>query len=216
MHTHSTPHPDGGAALHQDGRADFFDRIAAGWDARVATDAFLQRLEAAVAGLEVDFTRPVLDLGCGTGNLTRVLAARAPASARIIAADFSAAMLDVARAKVAGDARVEWLHADAVTLPLPDSTVGTVICFSAWPHFPDPAGVATELRRVLEAGGTLHVLHVDGREAINRIHHHAGGAIARDMLPSATDLAGLLESHGFETVAAVDEPDRYFVSARRS
>jgi ubiquinone/menaquinone biosynthesis C-methylase UbiE len=223
MHMHSPSHPQGaGAPQHgadtssHGGRTEFFDRIAAGWDGRVATDSFLQRLADATSRLDVDFSRPVLDLGCGTGNLTRFLATSAPPSARILAADFSIGMLQVAQEKLAGDERVEWLHTDAASLPLPDGAVGTVMCFSAWPHFPAAAAVAAELRRVLQADGVLHILHVDGREAINRIHHHAGGAVAHDMLPPAAELAALLEEHGFTTLATVDEPDRYLVSARRS
>lgn len=202
MHTHEN-------------RTEFFDRIAGGWDARVASDAFLARLNDAVDGLDLPAEGTVVDLGCGTGNLTRLLAGRLPDAVRIVAADFSAGMLDQARAKLDGVRPVEWLHADAAALPLEDAETDVVICFSAWPHFPDPRAVAQELHRVLRPGGVLYILHVDGRDTINRIHHHAGGAVAQDMLPPAPLLAELLDECGYATLTLTDEPDRYLVAVRR-
>jgi ubiquinone/menaquinone biosynthesis C-methylase UbiE len=55
----------------------------------------------------------VLDLGCGTGELTVMLAP----GRRVVGADPAAAMLDVARRRPGGD-RVEWVEADARSLRL--------------------------------------------------------------------------------------------------
>jgi ubiquinone/menaquinone biosynthesis C-methylase UbiE len=93
--------------------------------------------------------------------------------------------------------------------------VDRVVCFSAWPHFGDPAAVAAEARRVLRPGGTLHVLHVQSREQINEIHGRAGGAVAHDLLPPAAQLAALLEAAGLAVTETVDAEDRYRVSAHR-
>nr|WP_296071275.1 class I SAM-dependent methyltransferase [uncultured Actinoplanes sp.] len=55
--------------------------------------------------------RTVIDVGCGTGSLAALLAARGTA---VVGVDPAAASLDVARAK---DARVRWIHGDATGLP---------------------------------------------------------------------------------------------------
>jgi SAM-dependent methyltransferase len=55
----------------------------------------------------------VLDLGCGTGTLAIMLAAR---GLDVIGVDPAGAMLDVARAKPAAD-RVRWIHGTAASLP---------------------------------------------------------------------------------------------------
>ena len=55
----------------------------------------------------------VLDVGCGTGTLACLLAAR---GLDVVAVDPAAASLDVARRKP-GAGRVRWLHADATALP---------------------------------------------------------------------------------------------------
>ncbi|HTE04822.1 MAG TPA: metalloregulator ArsR/SmtB family transcription factor, partial [Planctomycetota bacterium] len=82
-----------------DSRA-FFDRIAGDWDL-IGSD-FSQgtgRLE--VLGCLVPPQLVVADVGCGTGYLARVLAQRVT---RVICVDTSAAMLDKARANLAGSA----------------------------------------------------------------------------------------------------------------
>jgi ubiquinone/menaquinone biosynthesis C-methylase UbiE len=215
MHGNAMPHGHRTCARAAEARRRFFDDMAAQWDARVATDAFMTRLHAAVDALDIAGSEAVLDLGCGTGNLTRVLAGRLHDDASIMAVDISTAMLDIARGKLPGDGRVQWLSADAHSLPLHDGVVDRVICFSAWPHFSDPAAVAAELLRVLRPGGVLHVLHVDGRDTINRIHGDAGGAVAHDVLPPATTLATLLATAGFVPRLLRDESHHYLVTVAR-
>jgi len=194
-------------------RAAFFDAEAGAWDGRVASPAFLARLREAVDGLAPGADEVILDLGCGTGNLTAELRRRLSPDGRVLAADISEGMLTIARTKIGDDPRVTWLHTDAAGLPVPCGSVDRVICFSAWPHFPHPEAVAVEMGRLLRPGGMLHVLHVDGRETINRIHCHAGGPVRHDLLPEAASLAALLENAGFELVRTVDVDDRYEVSA---
>jgi SAM-dependent methyltransferase len=70
-------------------------------------------LEVYVAMVDELGARDVLDIGCGTGSLAMMLAAR---SVRVTGVDPAAASLDVARAKPGADA-VTWIHGDATTLP---------------------------------------------------------------------------------------------------
>lgn len=192
----------------------FFDGIAGAWDARVATPSFLERLRAAVDDLGVRSDEHVLDLGCGTGNLTLVLLERMTAAGRVTAVDFSDAMLTLARSKIA-DPRVEWVNADAKDLPLPDTSVDRVICFSAWPHFTEHPRVAAGLFRVTRPRGLVHVLHIDGRETINRVHRDAGAVVAHHALREASALSALFASVGFEEIERTDTADRYLVTVRR-
>ncbi len=55
--------------------------------------------------------RAIVDLGCGAGNVTRLLAERWP-DARITGVDNSPTMLASARSATAGDARFDWIEAD--------------------------------------------------------------------------------------------------------
>lgn len=93
----------------------------------------------------------VLDLGAGTGKLTRALAGRVPT---LHAVDPSPNML----------AQLEKAVPEAITavgtaeaIPLPDASVDAVLMAQAW-HWVDPARAVPEIRRVLRPGGVLGLI----------------------------------------------------------
>jgi ubiquinone/menaquinone biosynthesis C-methylase UbiE len=194
-------------------KLSFFDAAAARWDASQDLPRLHARLAAGLAELGVGGDETVLDLGCGTGNLTRVLVGTLTARGCVIAADFSQPMLAAAARKVGRESRVVWSQADAGELPLADAAVDRAICFSAWPHFDDPYGVARELARVLRPGGSVHVWHLSSRAHINHIHATAGEAVGADLLGPAAETAGVLERCGLVVVTAIDDDTRYLVTA---
>lgn len=193
-------------------RAAYFDGIAEMWDGWEDLVMLARRLTTGLEEIGVGMDETVLDLGCGTGNLTLALLERLSPAGRVVAVDFSGNMLAVARRKVS-DARVGWHLADAMALPLGEGAVRRIICYSAWPHFDDHHTVSGELFRVLRKGGGLHVWHLSSRAIINRIHAAAGAAVSHDMLQPGEETARLLEGHGFRRVAVIDDESRYLVSA---
>jgi len=197
-----------------DPRIEFFDGIAEKWDGWEDLATLPGRLDAGLLELGMAPDETVLDVGCGTGNLTAALLVRMSGAGRVLAVDISPKMIAVARRKVP-DQRVTWHASDARCLPLPDGCCDRVICYSVWPHFHHPGDVARELRRVLRPGGHLHIWHLIPRERVNQIHASAGPAVQHDVLPPAQEIAALLARSGFQPVAAEDTPDRYLVSARR-
>lgn len=102
----------------------------------------------AVAWLVPESARTVVDLGAGTGKLTRAL--RAPGR-EVIAVEPSAGMR--ARfSQVLPDVPV--LEGTGESIPLPGSSVDTVVCAQAW-HWVDPERAVPEAARVLRHGGRL-------------------------------------------------------------
>jgi SAM-dependent methyltransferase len=95
----------------------------------------------------------VLELACGTGRLTRRLRERLPASASLTATDLNEAMIAHARTLVT--LAVEWLPADATSLPFADASFDAVVCQFGLMFFPDRPAAAREARRVLAPGGRL-------------------------------------------------------------
>jgi ubiquinone/menaquinone biosynthesis C-methylase UbiE len=94
----------------------------------------------------------VLETAAGTGVLTKALASRLPADARVTATDLNEPML--ARAKNGiSDARIEWQQADALVLPFDDNDFDVVACQFGVMFFPDRVKGYTEARRVLKHGG---------------------------------------------------------------
>jgi trans-aconitate 2-methyltransferase len=97
-----------------------------------------------------DFAR-VWDLGCGPGNVTKLLAERWPA-ARVSGLDSSAAMLAKARAAAA----IEWIEGDIATWSPPEPP--DLIFSNATLHWlPDHAALFRRLFAALAPGGVLAV-----------------------------------------------------------
>jgi ubiquinone/menaquinone biosynthesis C-methylase UbiE len=106
-----------------------------------------------VSRLRVPAGGRLLELACGTGRLTRQLAAALPASVSIDATDLNEPMVNVARARVSA-ANVRWGTADATALPFGDAEFDAVVCQFGVMFFPDKVAAARQVRRVLKAGGS--------------------------------------------------------------
>jgi SAM-dependent methyltransferase len=102
----------------------------------------------------------VLDVACGTGVLARTVAARVGASGGVIGLDANPEMLAVARRL---DATIEWIHARAESLPLPDASVDAVVSQFGLMFFDDRVALR-EMQRVLRSGGPLAVAVCDAVE----------------------------------------------------
>jgi ubiquinone/menaquinone biosynthesis C-methylase UbiE len=97
--------------------------------------------------------RDVLETAAGTGVLTRAIASRMPANARIVATDLNQSMLDLAATRLSQNDRVEWRQADAQALPFPDQSFDAVACQFGVMFFPDKIRGFREALRVLRPGG---------------------------------------------------------------
>ncbi len=190
----------------------FFSALADRWDAQQDMASLGEGLSAGLAELGVEAGETVLDVGCGTGNLTRALLDRLGDGGRVLALDLTPAMIGVARRKNP-DPRASWAVADARDLPLATESVDRVICFSVWPHLDDDAVCASELCRVLRGSGRLHVWHLASRHRINAIHSTAAEAVCHDLLGPGAETAEVLRGTGMAPVEVIDNDRRYLVTA---
>jgi len=100
----------------------------------------------------------VLDLCCGTGDMTFALRRRGGSkSARITGADFSHAMLERAALKDKG-AHLRWIEADALSLPFRDGHFNLVTSAFGFRNLADYDAGLREIARVLAPGGEFGIL----------------------------------------------------------
>lgn len=100
----------------------------------------------------------VLDLCCGTGDMTFALRRKAgKSSARILGADFSHAMLQRAGEKSKGT-ELRWVEADALSLPFQDASFDLVTSAFGFRNLTDYDAGLREILRVLRPGGECGIL----------------------------------------------------------
>ncbi|MEU9828606.1 class I SAM-dependent methyltransferase [Micromonospora chersina] len=104
----------------------------------------------------------VLDIGCGTGQLTR-LAARRCGAGTALGVDLSAPMVDRARASAAAEAvgNVDFVRADAQVHPFPPAAFDVALSRFGVMFFADPVTAFGNLGRALRPGGRLAFVCLD-------------------------------------------------------
>jgi ubiquinone/menaquinone biosynthesis C-methylase UbiE len=159
----------------------------------------------------------VVDLGCGTGQLTQRLIRRLP-DANIVGVDLSHGMLTEAAGRlreVGADDR-PLVRADALQLPFAASSVDLVVCTESFHRYPDQASALAELARVLNPGGRLLIASIatvtDAGDRLLRRATGAGGRTMRALRPHR--MRQLLVRHSanpnrlffFAAAATFDDP----------
>jgi SAM-dependent methyltransferase len=164
-----------------------FEAKAVTWPAKYAPDGpladRLASLSAAVRRYAGAGNR-VLDLGCGTGELARALAA---AGLQVTGCDVSPQMLLRAARDRGGCAGWVRLEPDWRTLPFASATFDVVVAASVLEYVADPVGVLRECARVLRPGGVMLYTVPDLRHPVRwaewcaqRLARVTGGLPRRD------------------------------------
>jgi len=127
----------------------FHDRAATyevGWRGRMHHDIAVRTAD--LARTFDDEPRHVLDVGCGTGLLLRLLADRLPEAQELVGVDAAAGMIAVANS-TANDPRLRFHNGVAENLPFPDESFDLVVSTTSFDHWEDQGAGLSECARVL-------------------------------------------------------------------
>lgn len=193
-----------------DPRVAFFNHHAPAWD-QTGPDpaATLRRLRELNGQLGLRSGMDLLEIGCGTGQITGWLADTVKPG-KVVAMDFSSAMLAQARAR---GVQAEFVCVDICLEGPVARQFDVVLCFHSFPHFRDPAAALRQIARYLRPGGMLLVVHLVGSSQLNAFHQKVGGAVGHDCLPPAAQWPELLRPAGINVIDSKDREDLFLLKA---
>lgn len=134
---------------------EFFASASGKWD-HLRTELFGDTFQLYALLALIDPKLTVGDLGCGTGQVSELLA---PHVAKVIAVDGSTDMVQAARRRLKGATHVDIRRGDMEALPIDDGQLDVAVLTLVLHHVPEPVRALTEVNRVLKPGG--RVLMVD-------------------------------------------------------
>jgi SAM-dependent methyltransferase len=126
----------------------------------------------------------VLDIATGPGTVARIAAEQVGPQGRVVGADFSEAMIAIARTKapVPRAAKIEYVVSPAAPLAVEDAAFDVVTCQQGLQFFPDRAAAVREMYRALKPGG--RVVAAVWREIAVQPSFAALDAALRECLPA--------------------------------
>lgn len=107
----------------------------------------------------------IVDVGCGTGVYTRLMASRLQGEGRAIGIDLQPTLIERARQYAAQEEWGEFIEfrvGDVLSLPLPDACADIVFCNSLLWLLPDPVHALQEMRRIARPRGRVLAAEPDG------------------------------------------------------
>ncbi|CAN0533811.1 unnamed protein product, partial [Laminaria digitata] len=144
--------------------ADRLEVRAAHPDQRAMLDTYL-------ADIEWPAEANVIEIGCGTGPVSRVLAALdAPSS--VLGLDPSPILIERARGMAADVPKLSFEGGDARNLAFGDATFDVAILHTALCHIPKPHEALAEAHRVLKPGGWIAIFDGDYASATVALAEH--------------------------------------------
>lgn len=155
----------------------------------------------------------VLDLGCGAGWATRMLARMVAAEkgdgnkdGLVVGLDISDEMIRRAQENSRDLHNVRYLAGSAEQIPWESNFFDKVLSVESFYYYPDQDRALDELKRVMAPGGRLFILinlYSDNPYSLRWVEELKVAVHAR----SENEYVELLEGHGFEQVAAQRIPD---------
>lgn len=192
------------------------ERIIARLESRAKDEVFKSLFDKYVPQLALPSSSQVLEIGCGTGAMTRSLAHHDNFSGKVFGVDQSSAFIEAAKQFAQEEnlsERVDFRVGDAHKLDFPSATFDAVIAHTLISHVTEPSAVIQEMARVVRPGGTVAIFDGDYASLTYAFPDHEFGHEMDVALANATfnnplvmrELPRLLPELGLEIISAWGE-----------
>lgn len=188
--------------------ADFFDAKSKTWDSNEKPHV-KDIVKTIVNKIAPAPGSKILDIGCGTGILYPFLQEFKPAETLHI--DISPGMLgEFAKKHPAANL----LLGDFEETELEKDYFDYIIAYNVYPHFTDKNKVFSNAMGSLKKGGWFYIVHSMTREELKRVHS-SNEQTQRDLLPPASEMAGLYQNAGFQNVSVEEQAPGFFACGQK-
>jgi len=177
---------------------------------------FVAMRERYLDRMDLGTCRSLLDLGCGTGVVTRALAGRDGFPGAITGVDFSPELIDAAAGLAVDeglDDRITFRTGDSHALPDADDNYDIVLAHTLVSHVSDVDAVIAEAARVTKPGGAIAIFDGDYASIVFGSGDHTRNAgVVREMLDTVVanphvlrEMPAILARHGLEMTGFMPE-----------
>jgi len=183
-----------------------FNRWASAGRGEGMIEGHIDVTEQIIDRMQIQASDRLLDLGCGIGWATRLLAERAPEGSAT-GVDISNEMIDRARSHHHNPPNVSFVSSPASSLPFKDNYFDKALSIESLYYYPDPLAALREVFRVLIGGG--RVFFMVNLYAENQGSHHWVEKLAVPVhLLSEAQYRSIFTDVGFREVATYRVHDR--------
>ena len=184
---------------------EFFDFFAPRWDDEPIADKKI--IDTILDNAEINEGINVLDVACGTGVLFPFYLERKVKS--ITAVDLSPEMVKIAKSKFP---QADVICGDAENIAF-DKQFDVIMIYNAFPHFPNPEKLITNLSKVIKSCGRICIAHGLSKKELDEIHMKSAGYVS-NILPECDELAEMLEAY-FNVDITISNDKMYQVSGTK-
>jgi len=195
-------------------RAAFFNTLACGENPLAFKPEHEPRIERLRRRLGDLRGKRVFEPGCGGGPLTARLAEWVGDGGRVLALDACAGMVARCEKAVSDHAHVQAIHGKAEDMEIENGAWDLILCFRLYPHLEDAGAFLRRCPAWLAPGGELVIANLEGSAELNAIHAGLAG-VRQDRMPAGEDLRRRLSAAGWHVAETIDEPEEFFLRARR-
>jgi demethylmenaquinone methyltransferase/2-methoxy-6-polyprenyl-1,4-benzoquinol methylase len=156
----------------------------------------------------------VLNVGTGAGVLIPYLMSRVGEAGEITAIDYAPEMIRIGKRKYPYR-NVRFICGDVLEMELPIGYFDCVLCYSVFPHFPNPKLAIAKMKSFLKYGGILAICHPMGRKNAISDNSKINPDRALDNLPKMKILLQFLKSSGLLPIFGADSQRLFALYAKK-